>query len=663
MTFLGVASRIHRRSTPIRVAISPSPCQAITKSDALICMSSHHARRRALLTGLALSTTAAVALGLSPAAQGTPTAGPAASSTSAATSTFIVQLASAAASSTEASSETGTTSHQTTTSPRTGSAIPSAETAAVIAGIRSAGGQVTTIQSAIGMLVAQLPPGAAAVVSRLPGVLGVSPDRTAHPLSLGFDPVTQPGSLTNVTRSTGAQALWREGLTGAGVDVALIDTGVAPVPSLADPNKVVVGPDLSFESQDPNRRYLDNFGHGTNMASIIAGRETPRATGAAYAEDQNNFYGMAPDARLISVKVGAHDGAVDVSQLIAAIDWVVQNRNRDGLDIKVLNLSFGTDSAQAWSIDPLSQAAEVAGRAGILVVVAGGNDGERARGLADPAYNPHVLAVGAVDTKGTDGYSDDRVPSFSQHSDSAVRSRQPDLVAPGVGIVASAVAGSDLATRFPSALVGNGFIRGSGTSQAAAVVSGAAALLWQKWPGLSALQIREILVNSSTPLSKNANYEGSGEINLTAALTRSPAPSAARAATWQHLPDRYSTGTGTLQGARGSNSVTLNRVVLTGERDVFGHAWNNRTMSFLTANERAWTLNQGTFNGNIWIGSGFTADTVTVAGRTWNGRTWAGRTWAGQTWSGQTWTGRTWAGQTWSGRTWAGPIWASTRWR
>ena len=595
-------------------------------------MSSHHAHCRAFLAALTLSSAVAVGLGFSPAAPAAPPppATPAAG--------FIVRFADGPA----------TASDVTTVTAR----------------IRALGGRVSSVQPALGMLVAQLPAGAADRIGELPGVLGVSPDRTAQPLSLGFDPATQPGALTNVTRSTGAQSLWRAGLTGAGVDVALIDTGVSPVPALADPAKVVVGPDLSFESQDPDQRYLDLFGHGTHMAGVIAGREVARASGSSYARDSTNFYGMAPDARLVSVKVGAHDGAVDVSQLIAAIDWVVQNRHSAGLDIKVLNLSFGTDSSQSWTVDPLSQAAEVAGRAGILVVVAGGNDGERARGLADPAYNPNVLAVGAVDTKGTDRYDDDQVPGFSQHSDSALRSRRQDLVAPGVGIVAPVGSGSTLAAGHPGALVGNGFIRGSGTSQAAAVVSGGAALLWQRWPELSAVQIRELLVDSSTPLgpTSGGSTPATGELNLVAALARRPADSPRRAIDLLDLPTKVALGTGTLQGARGSTAVTLDSVVLAGERDIFGRPWNGWLLGALTAGQRAWILGAGSFNGSVWIGPGFRPDTITVAGQTWNGRTWADRTWAGQTWSGQTWSGRTWAGQTWAGRTWAGPIWADYRW-
>jgi serine protease AprX len=167
--------------------------------------------------------------------------------------------------------------------------------------------------------------------------------------------------------------------------------------------------------------------------------------------------------------------------------------------------------------------------------------------------------------------------------------------------------------------------------------------------------MRDLLMCSATRLVGNRAAEGNGEINL--APTRRAAFSTGHWGATQTSPSRTSsqiaTGLGTLQGARGSQSVSLDGVALTGEQDIFGQPWNSRLMASLTAGQRAWELPLGTFNANLWIGSGFTADTESVAGRTWNGRTWAGRTWAGRTWAGQTWTGRTWADQVWSGASWS----------
>ncbi|MEV0569933.1 S8 family serine peptidase, partial [Dactylosporangium sp. NPDC050588] len=144
-----------------------------------------------------------------------------------------------------------------------------------------------------------------------------------------------------INASTGAAA----GLTGAGVGVALIDTGVAPVAGLPA-SQIVNGPDLSFESQDPDLRYLDTYGHGTHMAGIIVGNDPTTGT-----------VGLAPKAKLTSIKVGTANGAVDVSQMIAAIDWVVAHRNDDPANpIRVINLSYGTGGTpNSWS-DPVQYA-------------------------------------------------------------------------------------------------------------------------------------------------------------------------------------------------------------------------------------------------------------------------------------------------------------------
>jgi serine protease AprX len=254
--------------------------------------------------------------------------------------------------------------------------------------VRTTGGRVLGVQQAVGTVVAEVPSADLDAVRRVPGVHSISADYELRAQALGFDQWAQPGSMGYVTTITGANAMWRKGHTGNGIDVALLDSGVAPVPGLKDSAKVVVGPDLSFESQDPDLRYLDTYGHGTHLAGVIAGRERAKGNWWDYAWDGSNFYGMAPDARVISLKLADHNGVVDVSQIIAAVDWVVQYRQADGMNIRVLNLSYGTHSPQTPQADPLSWAAEVAWKSGIVVVTSAGNDGDAVPGLTNPAYNP-----------------------------------------------------------------------------------------------------------------------------------------------------------------------------------------------------------------------------------------------------------------------------------
>jgi serine protease AprX len=210
---------------------------------------------------------------------------------------------------------------------------------------------------------------------------------TLHTIA-GFDAKRYaPTSMYWVAQEvTGAGEYWNNGITGKGVDVALLDSGVAEVNGLRGA-KVVHGPDLSYETDDPALRNRDTFGHGTHMAGIIAGRDdgTPAVVQKG---DEDHFLGMAPGARLVSLKLADASGATDVSQMIAGIDWVVQNRNRNGLNIRVLNLSFGTDGVQSYLLDPLTYAVEVAWRKGIVVVVSAGNDGDGSAKLNNPAYDP-----------------------------------------------------------------------------------------------------------------------------------------------------------------------------------------------------------------------------------------------------------------------------------
>ena len=344
-------------------------------------------------------------------------------------------------------------------------------------------------------------------------------------------------------------------------------------------NKVVNGPHLSFESQADNLRYLDTYGHGTFMAGLIAGRDT--FTGS-YGTDTTHFLGMAPDARVLSVRVGDSHGAADVTQLLAAIDWVVQHRNDYGLNIRVINLSYGTDGGiVGYGAAPLAYAIENAWHKGIVVVVSAGNNGWTADRLTNPAIDPFVIAVGADDTSGTIGLQDDSVASFSNKGSG---NRYPDLIAPGIHMQSLRDPNSYIDANCSEGRIDSRFFRGSGTSQAAAVVSGAAALVVQQHPDYTPDQVKALLTATAKPLPNYTGmYQGAGVVNLRAALT-APTP------TGVDQTYSYARGVGTLTDSRGNVVLTQNGVPLTGEMDIFG-------LPFSTA---AWAVASG--NGTSWQG-------------------------------------------------------------
>ncbi|MFI5494366.1 S8 family serine peptidase [Actinoplanes sp. NPDC051859] len=413
--------------------------------------------------------------------------------------------------------------------------------------------------------------------------------------------------------------------TGKGVGIALIDTGVAPVPGLRTGN-VVNGPDLSFDSQNPATRYVDGMGHGTHLAGLISARTA-------------GFTGLAADAKLTSIKVGAANGAVDVSQVIAAIDWATAHRNDDPKNpIKVMVLAYGTDGTQSSIIDPLSAAVENAWRAGITVVVAGGNGGIKAK-LLNPATDPFVIAVGALDDNATANWSDDKLAEFSSGGSS---SRYPDVISSGRSLVSLRAPGSAIDKLYPEARIGTDYFVGSGSSQAAAVTGAVVADLLQLFPKLTPNQIKAVIRDSSETItaSNRVQYRVLDIARAWRAYSWSPERFNVWSTAQRFIP---STGLGTLEGSRGSAHVTDGKVVLKGENDIFG-AFSTKKWAVASALQKSWS--GGSWMGNDWTSTGYGSGPSGMS--SWTGRSWSGRSWSGRSWSGNSWNSVSWQGSSWS---------------
>ena len=371
-------------------------------------------------------------------------------------------------------------------------------------------------------------------------------------------------ATASMQRVTGGAGVLTGAADGTGVDVALIDSGTVPVGGLAAPGRVVFGPDFSSERRDRRLATLDTFGHGTHLAGLIAGRDP--ITG---------FSGVAPGARIVSLKVAGSDGETSLAQVLAAMDWVYRNRNANGLNIRVVNLALGVEDRGGYKHDVLAWAVERLWREGIVVVAAAGNNGAYADRLDIPAADPFVIAAGATDTRDTVDPADDRVADFSSRS----RYRSPDVVAPGAKVVSLRVPGSALDREYPDARIGGAYFRGSGTSQASAVVSGVVARLLSARPELVPDQVKALLMAGAVDLPDPREADGSGRVDLKRTLA-APVPDAASV-------------------RQGWEPAVLDRRAL------------------------ARALHDN--------------DEYATGGAEWSGRRWSGRRWSGRRWSGASW--------------------------
>jgi serine protease AprX len=420
---------------------------------------------------------------------------------------------------------------------------------------------------------------------------------------------------------------------GDDVAVAVLDTGVSPVADLSE----TVEARVDFT---PGHDGVDRFGHGTHMAGIIAG------DGSA---SRGAWQGVAPEADLISIKVAGPDGATDVSVVIAALQWIVTNKNRFG--IRVLNLSFGTDAVRPYLTDPLNAAVERVWRAGILVVAAAGNRGPDAASISKPADDPFVLTVGAADLRSTVSRQDDVVAPFSSRGPTADGLAKPDVVAPGISIVSARAPKSWADLARPEARVGAAYFKGTGTSQAAAIVSGIAALMFEGDPSLTPDEAKAALVGSSSGL-RGQPGAGNGLVDAARALE------AVRRNTYGdaqvNAPYAPATGIGGIDPSRGSYHVFGDPdgdgvpQQVSGETDVLGNPWIAERWSATPWSATHWRASP-------W--SRFAAELEEWEILPWTGPTWSGMVLDGAAWSAKHWSNSGWVAKHWSARHWSASVW------
>ena len=432
--------------------------------------------------------------------------------------------------------------------------------------VERAGGDIGRVLDVVGGVSARLT--AREVRSVVASGLQVVPDAEARVTSTGFD---KHGNLVQLDALNPAA---NDASAGSGVGVALLDTGVAPSPEFAD--RVITGPDLSGENDG-----VDRFGHGTFMAGLIVGSET----------------GVAPGAHVVSVKVAGRDGITSLSNVLDAMDFVIETR--DETDTRILSMSLAVEAIGPWFVDPLAIATEVVTASGILVVTASGN---QAGTVSSPGIAPSALTVGASDHNDTATQSDDVVTPWS-----GSLGTKPEVLAPGAGIISVRAPGSTIDAAYPAARIGDRHFRGSGTSMSTALTAGAAAVVAEQAPDATPAELKSMIVSGSRPIAGGRAVDLRGAERVAADLT----------------------------------SVPLTPVIADGSTVTWtGTRW-------------AGTRWAGTrWAGTRWAGTRW-------AGTRWAGTRWAGTRWAGTRWAGTRWAGTRWAGTRWAGTRWAGTRWAA----
>jgi serine protease AprX len=341
------------------------------------------------------------------------------------------------------------------------------------------------------------------------------------------------GEMNYAAVTVGARAVQQNlGFTGAGVGVAVIDSGItswhddltyagsSSLVQVKNSQRVPAFVDFVAGRTSP---YDDN-GHGTHVSGIIAGNGKDSSGARA---------GIAPSAHIVSLKVLDANGRGVISNVIAALDWAVANKTK--YNIRVINLSVGAPITESYRTDPLTLAAKRAVDAGLVVVTAAGNLGKNAAGqiqyggITAPGNAPWVLTVGAYSHNGTVIRTDDTMASFSSRGPSAIDyEAKPDVVAPGVGIVSLSDPGGLFYTTKVDylvkgtllSLVGQKpYLSLSGTSMASPMVAGTVALMMQANPKLTPNLAKAIIEYTAQVYpGYNALTEGAGFLNAKGAV-------------------------------------------------------------------------------------------------------------------------------------------------
>ncbi len=444
--------------------------------------------------------------------------------------------------------------------------------------VEGVGGTVTSRLEVINAVGASLTAQAVSQLRMEQGISAITPNLPVKLADEGGDGPRSPA--TDYPDVVGADVVWEQGVTGEGVTVAVLDTG------LAKHRGLIRNIDGRFDDRllawvdfvDGRKSPVDPNGHGTHITGVILNSQR----GA-----DNEWNGVAPGANLVSVRVLDKQGHGTYEHVIQGIQWVVKNKSR--YHIRVMNLSLVSLAQSPYWADPLNQAAMRAWAEGIVVVVAAGNEGPGPLSVGVPGNNPYVITVGAFTDHFTpNDWSDDYVASFSAAGPTLDGFVKPDVVAPGAHMVSTMLPSSYLAKTYQANQVTNQYFSMAGTSQAAAVVSGMSALILSKQPRLTPDQVKLRIGITSFPWVNLETTEALYSI-------------------WQQGAGRVNAPDAVFAKIKGSANVGLDiRADLAGTQHYEGFSYYDETTGQfrLRGDFNAWSGGYGAWSGGYGAWSG-----------------------------------------------------------
>ena len=525
--------------------------------------------------------------------------------------------------------------------------------AQVSAAVTARGGTVLGVYDVADSLLVSLPVGAVA-----PAGTVVVPDVALHVTSL------DAAATADVTGATYRTTIDVPGTaTGAGVTVAVVDTGVDEVADLAGRVHHV------NVSGGPSG---DGLGHGTFMAGLIAGDGT---------SSHGTYTGVAPDATILDVQVATSDGTTSLVRVLMGLQAVANAASVDR-SVRVVSLALSTGNPLPPQSDPLARALDRLWARGLTVVVAAGNDGPDDATITSPGADPTLITVGSLDEHATSTRADDTVNEFSSRG-TPFGADKPDLVAPGTSLISTRAPGSAADVANPQSRVGDAYFTGSGTSMAEAITAGAAAVLIDTRTSLSPNAIKTLLVRNAydaVGLPPTAGA-GAGGLDLGAAVAAAPTmrvkhpfkahnpkvvtlygPDPADAGAWQDFQDAWTAGDlDRVADAWADLSPQTRRWAATAFAQallVQNPGMDADEYAALTEMARSWATQA--WNARSWATDAFVARSW--AARSWAARSWAINDWAARSWADSSFTARSWALQDWSARSWADAQFAARSW-